>query len=162
MIIQYTYAALTMVPCPLWFLSRYASSAFLVVVFAWSIYNGSTYYIDVFGKRFQKELEAMKAEVTKWQNAPELMPHSPLMTPHPEGASSLAAGVMEAASPEISADQSRERVSMDGATRSDDDIPRTASVDQIPLLDDSGATGATGVDGGAMDVARERKMAKTQ
>merc|ERR1712000_323338 len=38
-----------------------------LVVFSWSIYNGSTYYIDVFGKRFQKELEGMKQEVAKWQ-----------------------------------------------------------------------------------------------
>ena len=62
MLIQYLYAVLTMLPCPIWFYSRWASALFLMAVFAWSVYNGSTYYIDVFGKRFQKELEAMKAD----------------------------------------------------------------------------------------------------
>ncbi|KAG7106672.1 Glycerophosphocholine acyltransferase 1 like protein [Verticillium longisporum] len=60
--IQYSYAVLTMLPCPIWLHSRYASAGFLMAVFAWSVYNGSTYYIDVFGKRFQKELESLKAE----------------------------------------------------------------------------------------------------
>ena len=35
------------------------------------MYNGATYYIDVFGKRFQSELEALKKDVGKWQNSPE-------------------------------------------------------------------------------------------
>lgn len=39
-------------------------------MFGWSIYNGATYYIDVFGKRFQNELEALKRDVAKWQNSP--------------------------------------------------------------------------------------------
>lgn len=68
--IQYLYALLTMLPCPLWFWYRFASTSFLMAVFCWSVYNGSTYYIDVFGKRFQNELEAMKLEVQKWQNNP--------------------------------------------------------------------------------------------
>ncbi|KAH6654952.1 hypothetical protein BKA67DRAFT_591576 [Truncatella angustata] len=84
MFIQYSYAVLTMIPCPLWFYSRWASAAFLMTVFTWSVYNGSTYYIDVFGKRFQRELETMKAEVAKWQSSPELMLSSPLMTPADE------------------------------------------------------------------------------
>ncbi|CAK7264097.1 hypothetical protein SEPCBS119000_000825 [Sporothrix epigloea] len=69
MFIQYSYAVCTMLPCPLWFSHRWASSAFMMSVFIWSIYNGATYYIDVFGKRFQKELEAMKQEVAKWHLA---------------------------------------------------------------------------------------------
>ncbi|RKF60437.1 putative membrane protein [Erysiphe neolycopersici] len=69
--IQYIYALLTMLPCPLWFWYRSASTVFLMAVFCWSVYNGATYYIDVFGKRFQSELEAMKLEVQKWQNSPQ-------------------------------------------------------------------------------------------
>ena len=76
MLLQYCYAVLTMLPCPLWFFSRWSSATFLIVVFAWSVYNGATYYIDVFGKRFQKELEALKTEVVKWQNSPDLMVNS--------------------------------------------------------------------------------------
>ncbi|OAA64551.1 hypothetical protein SPI_03198 [Niveomyces insectorum RCEF 264] len=72
MLIQYSYAVLTMLPCPIWFRYRWAGSAFLMFVFTWSIYNGATYYIDVFGTRFQKELEAMKQEVAKWHSAESL------------------------------------------------------------------------------------------
>jgi hypothetical protein len=82
MIIQYLYALLTMVPCPLWFWSRWASGLFLGSVFAWSVWNGATYYIDVFGTRFQKELEALKKDVAKWQNAtPPGVPGSPPFSP---------------------------------------------------------------------------------
>ena len=65
MCIQYAYAVLTILPCPWWFWSRGLSALFLGVVFMWSVWNGSTYYIDVFGKRFQKELESLKAEVER-------------------------------------------------------------------------------------------------
>jgi len=84
MVIQYLYALLTMVPCPLWFWYRYASAAFLCFVFAWSTYNGASYYIDVFGRQFQKELEALKKEVAQYSHVGpngELMLTSPLMTP---------------------------------------------------------------------------------
>ncbi|KAF2399625.1 hypothetical protein EJ06DRAFT_478569 [Trichodelitschia bisporula] len=68
MLIQYGYALVTILPCPLWFWSRWASGLFLVSVFAWSVWNGATYYIDVFGTRFQKELEAVKRDVARWQH----------------------------------------------------------------------------------------------
>ncbi|KAI9755375.1 MAG: hypothetical protein M4579_004304 [Chaenotheca gracillima] len=72
MLIQYTYAEITMLPCPLWFWHRWASATFLLTVFSWSVYNGATFYIDVFGKRFQKELEQMRKDVAKWQSTPDL------------------------------------------------------------------------------------------
>lgn len=133
MLIQYSYAVLTMLPCPIWFWYRYASATFLTAVFCWSVYNGATYYIDVFGNRFQKELEAMKKEVQKWQNSPDMMT-SPLMTPRTEGGAESGAF-------------------SDGDTAHS----RSRSVDKIPLLTDM-AGGATGIDGGAKDVARERKI----
>jgi hypothetical protein len=40
-------------------------------MFMWSIYNGATFYIDHYGKKFQKELEALKRDVAKWQNSPD-------------------------------------------------------------------------------------------
>lgn len=137
MLIQYTYAVLTMLPCPLWFWYRYASATFLLAVFCWSVYNGATYYIDVFGKRFQNELEAMKREVQKWQNSPDMMT-SPLLTPKVDGGAELGA-VLES-------DGERER----------DDHSRSKSVDKIPLLSESGLS--TGIDGGAKDVAKERRI----
>jgi hypothetical protein len=70
MLIQYSYALLTILPCPLWYWYRWASATFLMVVFSWSVWNGANYYMDVFGKRFQKELEQMKRDVAKWQTSP--------------------------------------------------------------------------------------------
>ncbi|KAF4635005.1 hypothetical protein G7Y89_g3096 [Cudoniella acicularis] len=134
MLIQYIYAVLTMLPCPIWFRYRYASASFLTAVFCWSVYNGATYYIDVFGKRFQKELEAMKQEVQKWQNSPDMT--SPIMTPKTDPGAELA---LLDADPEKSKSHSRSR-----------------SVDKIPLLSEQ--VGSTGLDGGARDVARERKI----
>jgi hypothetical protein len=77
MLIQYSYACITLVPCPIWFWSRWASGVFLSFVFLWSTYNGANYYIEVFGKKFQKELEALKKDMARWQNSPE----GGLMTP---------------------------------------------------------------------------------
>ena len=74
MLIQYGYAILTMIPCPLWFWYRWASATFLMVVFTWATYNGATFYIDVFGRRMEKEFEALKKEVAKWQTTPEGKP----------------------------------------------------------------------------------------
>ncbi|KAL9113448.1 MAG: hypothetical protein Q9227_002489 [Pyrenula ochraceoflavens] len=71
MLIQYSYAFLTMLPCPIWFWYRWPSALFLLLVFSWSVYNGATFYIDVFGTRFQKELEQVKKDVAKWQAGSE-------------------------------------------------------------------------------------------
>jgi hypothetical protein len=59
-----------MSPCPIWYHSKVWSTIFVSLVFGWSVWNGATYYIDIFGKRFQKELEDLRAEVEKWQNSP--------------------------------------------------------------------------------------------
>jgi hypothetical protein len=59
-----------MLPAPLWYSSRLYSAIFLSLVFGWSVWNGATYYVDIFGKRFQNELEELRAEVEKWQNSP--------------------------------------------------------------------------------------------
>lgn len=165
MMIQYGYAVLTMLPCPLWFMSRYASSAFLLIVFAWSIYNGSTYYIDVFGKRFQNELEAMRAEVLKWQSTPELMLQSPLMTPHSDGTSAQAAAGQVGQSVDLDAEVVNDKAAGNGTPRAHSAKTRSTSLDHIPLLDENtvataaviATATATGVDDGAKDVARERR-----
>jgi hypothetical protein len=139
--IQYTYAVATILPCPIWFWYRYASASFLLAVFCWSVYNGATYYIDVFGKRFQNELEAMKREVQKWQNSPDMMT-SPLMTPKVDGGMELGAAALS-----------------DGEAPAPRGHSRTRSLDKIPLLSESAAIGSsTAMDGGAQDVARPRKV----
>lgn len=72
MCIQYSYALLTIIPCPLWFWYRWAGAAFLMVVFAWASWNGATFYIDVFGRRMEKELEQLRKEVSRMTKSPEL------------------------------------------------------------------------------------------
>jgi hypothetical protein len=74
MLIQYLYALITMLPCPIWFWYRWGSASYLMVVFTWATYNGATFYIDVFGRRMEKEFEALKKEVAKWQATPEGKP----------------------------------------------------------------------------------------
>ncbi|KAI1391305.1 uncharacterized protein F4822DRAFT_396304 [Hypoxylon trugodes] len=155
MMIQYLYAVLTMLPCPLWFYSRWASSIFMMVVFVWSVYNGSTYYIDVFGKRFQKELEAMKAEVAKWQNSPDVL-GSPTMTPMPIPDSEGKAGITDT------------EEGVEKAVKVQDPASgRRLSVDEIPLLNEEkpgkGAEPstkdavATGIDERIEDLPQARK-----
>jgi hypothetical protein len=159
MMIQYCYAVLTMLPCPLWFYSRWASSLFLVTVFAWSIYNGSTYYIDVFGKRFQKELEAMKSEVMKWQSTPELMLQSPFLTPHPDAPSAPTGSIQAPSEPDMTGNGAPTDKAMYNAMDKPAAVAaRAPSLDQIPLLDDTSGVTATGIDEGVKDIARERKV----
>ncbi|KAI0396170.1 hypothetical protein F5Y17DRAFT_420694 [Xylariaceae sp. FL0594] len=142
MLIQYLYAVLTMLPCSLWFYKRWASAGFLMFVFTWSVYNGSTYYIDVFGKRFQKELEAMKAEVAKWQSSPDLMLHSPLLTP--------AAGPEDDSSKRhLSTNNGESNKGGQKEVRVQDPASgRRLSVDEIPLLNDERNNSTGNVDKG--------------
>jgi hypothetical protein len=164
MLIQYCYAVLTMLPCPLWFYSRWASATFLMVVFAWSVYNGATYYIDVFGKRFQKELEVLRLEVQKWQTSPDLMVNSPLITPNPDGLmpSALQISSIAAASSgpghminALADEKAAEEGTVEGTGHS-----RNTSVDHIPLLSEESIAEAasSGVDNGTKAASAVRKI----
>lgn len=66
-LIQFGYQILTMLPCPIWFRYKHACATFVSFIFTWSAYNGATYYIEVFGKRFEKELRRLKAELAELQ-----------------------------------------------------------------------------------------------
>ncbi|KAG5518165.1 hypothetical protein PMAC_003351 [Pneumocystis sp. 'macacae'] len=69
MAIQYIYALITMAPCPWWYSHKKSSTIFLISLFAWSVWNGASYYVDVFGRRFQKELEDLRREVSTYDNS---------------------------------------------------------------------------------------------
>lgn len=148
MLIQYSYAVLTMVPCPIWFWYRWASSGFLMTVFIWSIYNGANYYIEVFGKRFQKELDQLKRDVAKWQNSPDFS--GGLKTPNEEKEEPVpkSEGVGE---------NSSQKLSMGAAAgRNVSNTGRSGSFEAIPLLDDTkGSSGAQKPEGNGE--LRERK-----
>ena len=72
MCIQYCYALLTMLPCPLWFWYRWASAVFMLMMFSWASWNGATYYIDVFGRRMEKELDQLRKELARMAKSPEM------------------------------------------------------------------------------------------
>ena len=136
MLVQYIYALGTMIPCPIWFWYRWASSAFLLSVFVWSIYNGATFYIDVYSKRFQNELEQLKRDVSKWQTSPDMIT-SPMMTPKAEDCA-----------------MTPQRQSIGDAL--DLGHSRSKSIDRIPMLDSRNAL-ATGSDKGDGDVIIGRR-----
>ena len=137
MLVQYTYALGTMLPCPIWFWYRWPSAGFLSAVFVWSIYNGATYYIDVFGKRFQSELEQLKKDVAKWQSNPELAP-SPTSTPKAEVGLQLLNKMVT------------------GTNEGPISHGRSSSFDRIPLLDSKIGV-STAVEHEDVAAARERR-----
>lgn len=155
MFIQYVYAVLTMLPCPLWFYSRWASAIFMLGVFAWSVYNGSTYYIDIFGKRFQKELEAMKAEVAKFSSAGDgdistTGGVSPLLEANHSTSPGEAKGI-DSSTGRVDGDAVAAAVLGEEHEHDDGDgLSSAGSVDNIPLLSEdlSGEDSGSHQDGG--------------
>ncbi|KAF2501599.1 hypothetical protein BU16DRAFT_500822 [Lophium mytilinum] len=136
MLIQYSYACVTMLPCPIWFWYRWASGGFLAAVFIWSVYNGATYYIDVFGNRWQKELEALRRDVAKWQGSPE----------------GISGAVTPGITPRSNTEGGKE------AKQEKDEDERRSSLDRIPPLDGGSATGVKVEGQGESDGnLRERK-----
>lgn len=137
MLAQYLYALGSMLPCPIWFWYRWPSAIFLFSLFSWSIYNGATYYIDVFGTRFQKELEQLKKDVIKWQNSPDVL-GSPIQTPKGD-ALSLSPQPINVKS---SGNENEQKSSGD-------------SIDQIPLLESRNQR-STAIEEVTNDGSRER------
>ena len=55
-------------------------------VFTWACWNGATYYIDVFGRRMEKDLEQLKKEGQKMSQSPGETFASPMGSPSgPQG-----------------------------------------------------------------------------
>lgn len=70
-LIQFFYQILSMMFCPIWFKYKHACGAFMLLIFIWASYNGATYYVDVFGKRWEKEVAKLKAELDELQQKNE-------------------------------------------------------------------------------------------
>lgn len=69
--IQFGFQVVTMLPCPLLYQNETISTFYLVFVFALASYNGATYYIDVFGERFHKELKELQEELDRYDDTVE-------------------------------------------------------------------------------------------
>jgi hypothetical protein len=142
--IQYVYALLTMTPCPIWFRSAEASAGFMLVVFAWASWNGATYYIDVFGRRMEKELEALRKEVARMAKSPDLQGQDgsqQAFTPisSPSGPAGLDGGAAAASSSALDLGPAAQLGSpeMSGAEGAASLHRRgKSSVDGIPFLED--------------------------
>lgn len=53
-----------MTPPAIWFVhSPTASSVFLVIIFTISVWNGASFYVEVFGRKFERELEKLRKEM---------------------------------------------------------------------------------------------------
>ncbi|MBW0545762.1 hypothetical protein O181_085477 [Austropuccinia psidii MF-1] len=64
MIAQFIYTLVTMLPSLLWFYqSKTLSGLFLWFMFSVSVWNGASFYMEVFGRRFEKELKKLKQEI---------------------------------------------------------------------------------------------------
>lgn len=115
---------------------------FLLTVFVWSVYNGATFYIDIFGKRFQKELEQLKQDMAKWQNSVD------------GAASPVQASKTDPKPNDI---ETRDAICANDTTKG---LTRKSSIDRIPLLDAKvERANSSGMDGGeGHGGTRERKQ----
>ncbi|CAI4063632.1 hypothetical protein SUVZ_07G3800 [Saccharomyces uvarum] len=71
---QYFYQLFTMLLCGIWIRYKLAAALFLIIVFLWAAHNGATYYIDHYGKNFEKEVGRLRLEVENLQQ--KLQPDS--------------------------------------------------------------------------------------
>ncbi|KAJ2930217.1 hypothetical protein H1R20_g6857, partial [Candolleomyces eurysporus] len=63
---QLLYAILTELPAVfLLYDSATSSAVFLLVIFAVSVWNGGGFYIEVFGRKFEREVEALRKELAE-------------------------------------------------------------------------------------------------
>ncbi|PWN48473.1 hypothetical protein IE53DRAFT_389331 [Violaceomyces palustris] len=64
MLLQFIYTIITTLPAPLiLFPSSKASAIFFFGIFTISVWNGASYYVEVFGRRFEKELMELRREM---------------------------------------------------------------------------------------------------
>ncbi|KZT41134.1 hypothetical protein SISSUDRAFT_370114 [Sistotremastrum suecicum HHB10207 ss-3] len=89
---QFVYALVTEIPAVfLLYDSKFWSGAFLLLIFGVSVWNGGGFYIEVFGRKFERELEALRKELAEATARSEGSSNSGRTSPVPsddEGASS--------------------------------------------------------------------------
>ncbi|KAF8609543.1 hypothetical protein BDV93DRAFT_503853 [Ceratobasidium sp. AG-I] len=79
---QLLYSVLTALPAIfLLYTSAKWSGAYLLLIFGVSVWNGGGFYIEVFGRKFERELESLRKELAEATAAG--YPRSGANTPHP-------------------------------------------------------------------------------
>ncbi|KAI0267402.1 hypothetical protein BC834DRAFT_871173 [Gloeopeniophorella convolvens] len=77
---QFVYSVLTEVPSVfVLYDSAFWSGAFLLFILSVSVWNGGGFYIEVFGRKFERELEALRKELAEAQSKSQRS--SPTMAP---------------------------------------------------------------------------------
>ena len=61
--------------------SRISSAVYLLVIFSVSVWNGAGFYIEVFGRKFERELEALRKELAEANSALASQRTSPTLEP---------------------------------------------------------------------------------
>ncbi|KAG9102074.1 hypothetical protein FS749_016262 [Ceratobasidium sp. UAMH 11750] len=93
---QLVYSILTSLPAVfLLYTSPKWSGAFLLFIFAVSVWNGGGYYIEVFGRKFERELEALRKELAEataagYSNSGVNTPHAQVAPRPPLGGTSVS------------------------------------------------------------------------
>lgn len=68
MTIQYGYQLSSMLLCPIWMRYKKLAGIFMMFIFAVAAHNGATYYVDIFGKKLEKEVVKLKEEIQQLQS----------------------------------------------------------------------------------------------
>ncbi|KAJ3479336.1 hypothetical protein NLI96_g9123 [Meripilus lineatus] len=88
---QLVYSVLTELPAVfLLYDSSFWSGAFLIFIFSVSVWNGGGFYIEVFGRKFERELEALRKELAEATSRSERS--SPTLGPQSDDDLSTVAG----------------------------------------------------------------------
>lgn len=80
---QLLYTVVTELPAAfLLYHSPTASVIFLLIIFGVSVWNGAGYYIEVFGRKFERELEALRKELAESRSSAVSHASSPVVSPN--------------------------------------------------------------------------------
>lgn len=63
-VLQFLYTFITILPAPLLFYQNERLAAcFLCIIFVVAVYNGGSFYVEVFGRKFEKQLKALEKQI---------------------------------------------------------------------------------------------------
>jgi len=73
-VLQLIFTIVAMAPIKLFYQNFYAHSLFLIVVMFISAWNGSSFYFEVFSKKYQTQLSEYEQE---WNNLSQVLKNTP-------------------------------------------------------------------------------------
>ena len=130
----------------------------MMVMFTWASWNGATYYIDVFGRRMEKELEQLRKDIARLSKSPDItgqdgggIAFSPLGSP--AGASQgMEGGIGKTSALDLGPSAQDSSASSHRRNKSEDDV---SSIDgqlggegsTLGMTDINGSTLVNGEDG---------------